>query len=228
MPTWGSDWRWRSVLTAAILAAVWPMSDARPADNAPRRSDAVLLLQARAALADDKVLSRFNIGVRVADGVVTLHGPTSTHDAARQAMALVERISGVRGVRNELYIPAPDDPLSRVMPRPVTTQRALTPLDPQPAPPPAPPPHPAAPAAQPVSRSLSEEIARLRDRDRRFADIRFEVNDGRVILTGTVAKARDAWEFAEIVNRLPGVLGVLHSIRDTMTHSSKGYPSRRD
>jgi hypothetical protein len=98
------------------------------------------------------------------------------------------------------------------MPRPVTTQRPLTPLDPQPAPPPA--PH-TPPAAQPVSRSLSEEIARLRDRDRRFAGIQFEVKDGRVILTGTVAKARDAWEFADQIVRLPGVLGVVQRVTTT-------------
>ena len=95
------------------------------------------------------------------------------------------------------------------MPQSVTTQRPAAPVEKSP------------PAtinslpivARPVSLSLFEQIDRLRERDRRFSEIRVEVRDGRVILRGAVARSQDAWDFAEQVGRVPGVTGVVHSIR---------------
>jgi hypothetical protein len=67
-------------------------------------------------------------------------------------------------------------------------------------------------AVQPVSLTLLEQIDRIRQRDRRFADIRIEVREGRVILRGYVPRAQDAWDFADQVGRLPGVKGVVQGV----------------
>jgi osmotically-inducible protein OsmY len=60
--------------------------------------------------------------------------------------------------------------------------------------------------------TLTQQVEQLRLRDRRFRDIRFEIRDGRVTLQGTVGRAQDAWEFAQLVRRLPGVTGVTNKI----------------
>jgi hypothetical protein len=60
--------------------------------------------------------------------------------------------------------------------------------------------------------TLSEQIEQLRQRDRRFRSIRFEVRGGQVTLRGTVARWQDAWEFADLVGRLTGVTGVVQGV----------------
>src|SRR5262249_39263691 len=157
------------------------------------------------ALSDVPALAKLNIGVRINGGVVTLQGPVPTHEIGHQAVALVKKVAGVTDVRNELYIPGPDARLALTMPRPVTAQLPPVVSQAQAAPKTS---APAAPA-QTVSLSLFETVERLRERDRRFSDIRIEVKDGRVILRGRVTRSQDAWEFADQVGRLPGVASVM-------------------
>ena len=214
-----------SAVAGAVLLTSTQTAAPAPAENTARNSDWKLILQVRDKLQDDKILGKFNIGVRAVDGVVTLQGPVPSREMAREAVTLVRAIPGVRDVRNELYVPAPDEPLAKAMPHPVTTQKLPTPAEkaaagvPTPGGPATvvapqviakPPANPS--AAQTVSRSLPDQIDRLRQRDRRFSEIRVELRDGRVYLRGHVAKSRDAWEFADQVGQLPGVIGVVVSV----------------
>jgi osmotically-inducible protein OsmY len=188
---------------AIVTIEAWPTEAL-----AGQSTDWTLQLQIRDALGDFPALARLNIAVRIQNGIVTLQGPVPTPAIGQQAVALVRKTPGVTDVRNELYIPGPDDRLALSMPRPVTAQR--------------PPDKPEPPAiskssapvalAQTVSLSLADQIERLRQRDRRFNDIRIEIKDGRVILRGAVTRSQDAWDFADQVGRLPGVASVSQNV----------------
>jgi hypothetical protein len=65
---------------------------------------------------------------------------------------------------------------------------------------------PAAPAA-PVS--LESAVEQLRRSDRRFQQVRAEVRQRTVYLSGTVARADDLRALAQLVSRLPGVSDVI-------------------
>jgi hypothetical protein len=200
-------WAVAAATGAFLLAA---SGEAVPSPDVPAKKvpDATQQLRIRHALGDDAALGKFNLGVRVCDGVVTLHGPVPSHHIGGQAVALVKKLPGVSEVRNELYTPAADDALARVLPPPVTSARLPVPAERE-----STPASQSSPvAAQPVSLSLFEQIDRLRQRDRRFADIRIEVREGRVFLRGYVPRARDAWDFADQVGRLPGVIGVVQNV----------------
>jgi osmotically-inducible protein OsmY len=188
---------------AIVTFDAWP-SEAAAAPS----TDWTLQLQIRDALSDVPALAKLNIAVRINGGIVTLQGPVPTHAVGNQAVGLVKKIAGVTDVRNELYIPGPDDRMALSMPRPVTVQRPPHREDPPALPKSTAPLAP----AQTVSLSLAERVEHLRQRDRRFNDIRIEVKDGRVILRGQVARSQDAWDFADQVGRLPGVTGVVQAI----------------
>jgi osmotically-inducible protein OsmY len=189
---------------AGLIAAT---SEAGPSP-AEKTADSTLQLQIRDALAETPAVAKFNIGVRVRDGIVTMNGPIPSREVAEQAVTIARKFAGVREVRDELYTPGVGDPLAKAMPQSVTTQRLAVPVEKLPPIivnlPPV--------TARPVSLSLFEQIDRLRDRDRRFAEIRIEVRDGRVILRGRVARAQDAWDFTDQVSQVAGVLGVTQNI----------------
>ena len=63
------------------------------------------------------------------------------------------------------------------------------------------PPVPASTAGLP----LQVQIESLRLKDRRYRNMRVEFKDGQVIVHGTVAKNRDAWDFADAIRQLDGV-----------------------
>jgi len=172
--------------------------------SAAQSADWTLQLQIRDALSDVPALAKLNLAVRINGGIVTLQGPVPTHSIGIQVVGLVKKIAGVTEVRNELYTPGPDDRLALSMPRPVTVQRPPHREDPPALPKSTAPMAP----AQTVSLSLAERVEQLRQRDRRFSDIRIEVKDSRVILRGQVARSQDAWDFADQVGRLPGVTSV--------------------
>src|SRR5262245_20453173 len=184
-------------------------SEARPAPDS--KTDSTLQLQIRDSLTETPAIAKLNIGVRVRDGIVTLQGPVPTRNDAQNVVVLVRKMPGVSEVRDELYTPGPDNRLSQTLPRPVTTQRAALPAENSPPMTVSSPPI----TAQPVSLSLAEQIERLRQRDRRFADIRVDMKDGRVTLRGRVVRSQDAWDFAEQVGRLAGVTVI---IQHTSTH----------
>jgi hypothetical protein len=191
---------------------------------APATNDGHLALAVKRALWTEPVLSKLNLGVRVSQGVVTVHGPVPHAAIVEQAVGCVRRVPGVRDVVSELYVVAADAPLAKAVPEPVTARFPVPSTGASPALSPALPadshragepaamllPPVAAPAAP--AQTLIEQVAQIRDRDRRFRDIRIEVRGGRVILRGTVDKAQDAWEFARLVRTLPGVAGVTQGV----------------
>ena len=198
------------VLAMAVVGGAGLIAAASEAGPSPagKTSDSTLQLQIRDALADMPVVAKFNIGVRVRDGVVTMNGPIPSREVAEQTVALVRKFTGVREVRDELYTPGVGDALAKAMPQSVTTQRPAVPVDRLPLATINSPPI----AARPVSLSLFDQIDRLRERDRRFSEIRVEMKDGRVILRGFVARSQDAWDFAEQVGRVAGVTGVTQGV----------------
>jgi osmotically-inducible protein OsmY len=223
----------RIVLIA--LGLLTPPSVAGPGEGAAANSDWELTLRARHTLWEEPSLEKLNLGVRVRQGVATLNGPVPCLEVAEQAATLLKRVAGIRGVINETYVPPADDPLTQAMPHPVTSRRppetVAPPLTPAPAevsglPAPAPVPPaspnvasnaPAATLLPPVASptgplTIGEQIEQMRQRDNRFRDVRAMVQDGRVTLTGRVARSQDAWEFAAVVRQLPGVKGVVQSI----------------
>jgi osmotically-inducible protein OsmY len=212
-----NPWLYAGALAFGLVAA---RGRANPAEPPAAASDWQLTLKARNTLWDDQVFEKLNLGVTVRDAVATLNGAVPSAAVAEQAVKLLKGIPGVKGVVNETYVPPFDDPRTRAMPHPVTTARppeAVAPVRPKPpaaqavtaVAPPAPLP-PVAPPPGP--QTLGEQIDQLRQRDRRFHNVRAEIRDGRVTLRGTVARPQDAWEFAAAVRRLPGVVGVVQGI----------------
>jgi len=212
--------RWCRV--AAVVAGLW----AGPAAaGPPAASDWQLVFQARQALWDDSTFERLNLGVRVENGVAILSGAVPSTAVADQAVVRLRKVPGIRDVVNETIVPPADDPITRSMPHPVTTQRPTVSVAPAvPAPEPAPPPpvvipapakQPAATLGPPVAvrtMSLADQVEALRLADPRFRAVRVEVRGDQIVLRGSVARSADAWEFAAAVHQLPGVAGVMQSI----------------
>lgn len=222
LPGWPAFLR-RIALVGGLSGGLMAVAGADTVPSSATRDDDQLALRARKALWDDPVLVKLNLGVRVRQGVVTLHGPVPFASIAEQAVACVRRLTGVREVVNELYVVGAGDPLGKVMQPPVTARRsppnppatqARSPNDPAKTTDPgagavvvtAPLAMPAAPL------SLIEQIAQLRERNRRFRDIRIEVRGGHVTLRGRVEQSQDAWEFAKMVRELSRVTSVMQSI----------------
>jgi osmotically-inducible protein OsmY len=65
------------------------------------------------------------------------------------------------------------------------------------------------PATSALSASLESAVEQLRRSDRRFEQVRAEVRQGTVYLSGTGARTEDIRELAQQVSRLPGVAGVV-------------------
>jgi osmotically-inducible protein OsmY len=215
-----STWAVRSAVLAGGLVVGSALADSkdRPA------GDWQLALHARNTLWDEAPFDKLNLGVTVRDGVAYLSGPVPSSAVADQAIARLRKVAGIRDVKNETFVPAPDEPQARAMPHPVTAQRPSVSVGPAVSPPEQVSPPPVAPVKEtvgthgppitvPVKRmTIADQIESLRLDDRRFENVRVEVNGGRVVLRGTVAKSADAWEFAASVRQLNGVTGVVQSI----------------
>ncbi len=178
----------------------------------PPPADWLLTLQARNALWDVKGFARLNVALTVREGIAVLQGtvPSATHIA--DAEKAVRAVPGVREVVNELYVP-PLDPFVKNAPRPTDSLRSPVPVAPLAKAEPVKPFAPLPVTAAPPPPTLSERIDQVRAGDRRFRDIRFEVQGGKVTLRGSVARSQDAWDFARAVGRLPGVAGVSQNVR---------------
>jgi osmotically-inducible protein OsmY len=220
---------WSAVLGRVALVVTISAGAAAVAGAEPPVGDGALTLRAKKALWDNPALVKLNLGVRVRNGVATLHGPVPFAVLADQAVSCVRSVPGVREVVNELYAVSADNPLARAIKEPVTARRtdddkAGSRGPGAPAPDPAKPVEPS-PLQSPISQTavqpvptptkpapLIEQIAQMRDRDLRFSGIRLEVRGGQVTLRGTVSRSQDAWEFARAVRALPGVTGVTQSV----------------
>ena len=208
------------ILAGGLIAGI-ALAEAK---DGPADTDWQLTLRARNALWDEAPFDKLNLGVSIRDGVAYLSGPVPSMAVGDQAVARLRSVRGIRGVKDETFVPPADEPLFQSMPHPVTAQRpsvsvAPAVLSPPPAVvavAPAPPPQPTVslspPIAVPVKRmSLAEQIEALRLGDRRFADVRVEVTGDTVVMRGSVPKSADAWEFVAAVRQLPGVNRVVQN-----------------
>ncbi len=215
----------RAAIAGAIGCAALTAAGGADPPAAIACNDGALTLRAKKALWDNPALVKLNLGVRVQNGVATLHGPIPHAVLADQAISSVRGVAGVRDVVSELYVVAADNPLAQAMKEPVTARRPATTADGMTRPtndrltpdasqrPGTAPPTVLTPVAAPtVVVPLIEQIAQLRERDQRFADIRIEIRSGQVTLRGNVPRSQDAWDFARLVRGLPGVAAVTNSI----------------
>ena len=189
---------------------------------------AVLLLGTRAPAADeDPALSRaayaallkandladLKIGVRVfKDGSAMLWGSARPEDAAR-AEAVLKKVPGITSVLNTC-----DPSAGPVRKDAVKVEPAKTTDGPVLIPPPGPPadrpttaekraPGPAVRLLDPVAAPGPVDYAaieRVRRADPRYARLRFDLRDGRVVIAGTAADPRAAWDLAREVAPLVG------------------------
>jgi len=214
------------LLAAALVCAAAGSNPVR----AGEAEDLALTLAGRKALAQDKTLAAFNIGVRVENGAAELFGVVPTANAAARAEATLKSVSGIRFVTKELHVLPPDDPIAEKMartlsnatsdshgPNPVVFAPAGMP-SPQVSPPSAdagrrlaakPPPSalslldPVAGAAQ-VS-EFDRRIDSLKAQSLRFRDLKAESQRGVIRVNGRVQDWNDLWEFADAISRMPGV-----------------------
>lgn len=76
-----------------------------PAAEAPRPSaDEILATRVKSALRDTRKVDGQGVGIKVADGVVTLYGTAPAGDESRNIAAFVGSVEGVRSVVNKLVI----------------------------------------------------------------------------------------------------------------------------
>src|SRR5436309_592595 len=151
--------RWVGTAVRAGVCAGGLLAGASAAE--PVAGDWQLALQARNVLWDDPTLEKLNLGVSVREGCAFLSGPVPSTAVADQAVERLRKLSGIRRVTNETYVPAADEPLARSMPHPVTTQRpsvSVAPAVPPPEPVAPPPTVVAAPAKVPAA-SLGPPVA---------------------------------------------------------------------
>jgi len=215
----------RAAIAGAIGCAALTAAGGADPPAAVSANDGAITLRAKKALWDNPTLLKLNLGVRVQNGMATLHGPIPHAALAEQAISTVRGVAGVRDVVSELYVVNPDSPLAQAMKDPVTARRPTVTPDTMTRPPIDPvgtgesdragtTPQTTVPplAAPPTIAPLIEQIAQLRGRDRRFAEIRIEIRSGQVTLRGTVSRSQDAWDFVRLVRGLPAVAGVTNGI----------------
>jgi osmotically-inducible protein OsmY len=218
----------RAAIAGAIGCAALTAAGGADPPAAINSNDGALTLRAKKALWDNPELVKLNLGVRVSNGVATIHGPIPHAAVAEQAISSIRGVAGVRDVVSQLYVVAPDSPLAQGMKDPVTARRPAVTPDVM-ARPPIDPARPGEferpgstpqtivpPVAAPTKLiPLIEQIAQLRERDQRFAEIRIEIWSGQVTLRGRVSRSQDAWDFVHLVRELKGVAGVTNSITTT-------------
>jgi hypothetical protein len=199
----------RLAIAVLVLSASVPAL-AQDADALTRAAQSAL--QRTDGLADRKIEVRV-----LTDGTAILSGSARPADAAKAE----EVLKGVPGVARVVNTCDPIDEPDL----PTPPDRRSTPKPPQPVPvlPPVPPPA----ASAPVSRSAPERradepfarlldpvavsgpvdyaaIERVRQSDRRFARLTFDLRDGRVVIRGPGADPAAAWDLAREVATLVG------------------------
>jgi osmotically-inducible protein OsmY len=94
---------------AGLCVVALAAADPPPAGNLnDAYRDLQLTVHVRRALREDESLGSVNVGVRVRDGVAILWGPVPSAEVVARALARVQTVQGILGVRNETYIALPD------------------------------------------------------------------------------------------------------------------------
>jgi hypothetical protein len=187
----------RLVAIAVVLSAATSM---RAADEDP-----VLSRAAYAAILKADELANVKIGVRVfTDGSAMLWGSASPAEAAK-AEAVLKKVPGIKSVLNTcepIAVPAKEKPADgpALIPppgkpddRPTTIEKkpeepAVRLLDPR-------------PVDGPIDYAV---IDRVRRSDRRYSRLTFDLRDGRVVIGGSAADSRAAWDLAREIAPLVG------------------------
>ncbi|MBA2816303.1 molecular chaperone OsmY [Candidatus Pantoea persica] len=66
--------------------------------------DSSITAKAKAALVDDEAIKSKDISVKTYEGVVTLSGFVTSQDQAEKAVAVVQKVEGVKSVSNKLHV----------------------------------------------------------------------------------------------------------------------------
>jgi len=103
----------RSMLTAALAALALPVVAActptRSRESAGEYiDDATITTRVKAALVDDPQVKAREVNVETSRGVVQLSGFVANSNDASRAVALAQKVPGVKSVKNDIRIkPAP-------------------------------------------------------------------------------------------------------------------------
>jgi hypothetical protein len=209
------------------LPAVAPALDAPRA--APSASldrffvDCRLTVFARHAIQSDPVLASLNVGVTVQDRVALLWGSIPSVEMARRSEALIRKVSGIAGIRNNLRIET-TDPLTKELVKSLSPGKPQLPGGEKPgttmtlttAPawgPPANspvvvslrPPVSVDPKAPSRAGEVNRAIDQLRASDARFRPIRTELDGNLVRVMPGDTPAENVYAFARMLARVPGV-----------------------
>lgn len=142
------------------------------------------------------------------DLVATLHGSANDQPEKDRMLALVKGASGVKGVKDEVEVAAP-----QTIPEPEPENPVLAQMAPQPSAPPPPSPAQVTPQRSIDKAALDRELnARLRANG--VSGVTGHVNpDMSVALSGTVRSADERYRALTIGGSLPGANGVRETIQ---------------
>jgi hypothetical protein len=191
--------------------------------------DAKLGRMAYAALQADEELADLNLGVKALEGgTIVLWGPSPSMTLTKKAEAILKKLPGVVSVKIECDRDAVIDPLVRKVEADLKGStpptEVKTPLPVPPTPPATPvtivrqvttveKPRTDAPLKPPattllepttVIESNTTTIERIRKGEARFAKLRVEERDGRIVISGPTADPADAWALAKKIGPYVG------------------------
>ena len=212
----------RLLRRAALLGGFWFSSQLLANDAI----DAKLGRMAYAALQADEELADLNLGVKALQGgTVILWGPSPSAELTKKAEALLKKIPGVVTVKIECNRDALVDPLVKKVEAEVHGSPPPESKPSVPVPPATPAPQPVVrqvttvekpnletPARPPSSilleptpvRSNAATYERLRRSETRFANLRIDEADDRIIITGPATEQAEAWALAKKLTPVVG------------------------
>lgn len=122
----------RAAAIAAGVCASFLPAIADPLRSSPLvapDADALLALNARAALAADPALADLNLLVSVVDHVAVVGGPIPDAALEGRIAAVLEKLPGLTTVKVSCWVPAAEDPLREMVGRRLKTTNAPPPVD---------------------------------------------------------------------------------------------------
>lgn len=200
-------------------------------EQTPR--DWVMTNAARRALQKDEQFASLNLGVSVNNKVATVWGTIPSVETFHRAEEILKKLGGIAAVINECRI-VPNDPFPQAVAdalkkqrgpiedpntsaKPVANQTARVVAKPAVEIPPVPlDPHVKPPATllspptlDLVAPSGGNDWDWILASDKRFKDLRVDVNGGVFRIQGSVVRMKDAWDLAEKLNSLASVRQVI-------------------